>query len=102
MHLVQILLPLCGNSGEHFSRNLFDQVRDELMDKFSGLTAYTRTPVSGLWQEGKGETVHDENVIYEVIVKNLDRDWWAGYRSQLEKRFQQEQLVVRAHRISML
>ena len=102
MHLVQILLPLYSNSGEQFSRDLFDQVRDELMDKFSGLTAYTQTPVSGLWQEGRGKTVHDENVIYEVIVENLDRDWWTSYRSRLEKRFRQEQLIVRAHRISML
>jgi hypothetical protein len=102
MHLVPILLPLWSNSGKQFSKDLFDQVREELVERFSGLTAYTRAPASGLWQESGGKTVHDDNVIYEVMVETLDRDWWADYRSRLEKRFRQEQLIVRAHRISIL
>ena len=101
-HLVQILLPLWSNEGKRFSKDLFDQVRNELIDQFSGLTAYTRAPADGLWQESGGETVHDDNVIYEIMVENLDRDWWASYRSQLENRFQQNKLIIRAQRITLL
>jgi hypothetical protein len=49
-----------------------------------------------------GETVHDDNVIYGIMVENLDRDWWASYRSQLENRFQQDKLIIRAQQITIL
>ncbi len=52
--MVQLLLPLWSNSGERFPKVLFDQVGDELMDRFAGLTAYMRTPASGLWEEKMG------------------------------------------------
>jgi hypothetical protein len=83
-------------------RALFGQVRDELVERFGGLTAYTRAPASGLWQEHDGETTHDEIVIYEVMTEQLDRPWWAGYRAELEKRFQQETLIVRAQEFQTL
>jgi hypothetical protein len=102
MHLVQILLPLWSNSGKQFSKDLFDQVGEELVERFSGLTAYTRAPANGLWQESGGKTVHDDNIIYEVMVENLDRDWWAAYRAELENRFQQDKLIIRAQQITTL
>jgi len=40
--------------------------------------------------------------VYEVMVESLDRAWWAQYRSRLERRFNQEELVVRAHEIERL
>lgn len=53
MHLVQLLLPLYNNSGMRFEKNLYKEVRDELVNRFGGITAYTRAPVHGLWQESK-------------------------------------------------
>jgi hypothetical protein len=101
MHLVQLLLPLTNNAGTPFPRELFTEVRDELVERFGGMTGYTRTPVSGLWQD-KDETVHDELIIYEVMVASLELDWWRQYRAQLEQRFEQSELVVRAHEIQTL
>ena len=50
MYLIQILLPLYRNDGQALPRALFRQVRDELIERFGGLTAYTRAPASGYWQ----------------------------------------------------
>ena len=101
MHLIQLLLPLTNNAGKPFARELFSEVRDELVQRFGGMTGYSRAPVRGLWQD-KDQTVHDDLIIYEVMVESLDADWWRQYRAQLERRFQQSELVVRAHEIQVI
>ncbi len=102
MHLVQILLPLADNAGAPFPPGHFAAVRDELVQRFGGLTAYTRSPARGLWQADEGATVHDDVVVYEVMDDALDAAWWAGYRQSLERRFAQEAIVVRAQEIRLL
>ena len=101
MHLVQLFLPLYNNSGVPFEQRRFIEVRNELMERFGGITTYTRAPVNGLWQESD-RTVRDELIIYEVMVETLDADWWRAYRACLEGRFQQESLVIRSHELRLL
>lgn len=101
MHLVQLLLPLYSNSGAAFEPTLYTQVRDELVDRFGGITTYTRAPMKGLWQESN-QVVHDDLIIYEIMVENLEEKWWREYRISLEHRFQQESLIVRAHRVLLI
>ena len=101
MHLVQILLPLYDPDGERFPRDAYDDVARELTERFGGLTAYTRAPAAGLWKEG-GETQRDDIVVYEVMVDALDAAWWTAYRRELERRFRQEELVVRAQETTRL
>jgi hypothetical protein len=101
-HLVQILLPLHDGEGRRLGREPFDTVARELTERFGGLTAYARAPAAGLWEEKPGKTERDDIVVYEVMVENLDPRWWAGYRNELEKRFDQDELVVRAHEIARL
>jgi len=38
----------------------------------------------------------DDIVVYEVMVDELDRGWWSAYRADLEHRFGQDQIAVRA------
>jgi hypothetical protein len=102
MHLIQLLLPLYNNEKKPLSKELFVQVRNELVARFGGLTAYSRAPVSGLWQEDDGQTAHDDLVIYEVMTEHVDPQWWSRYRAELETRFQQEALVVRAQEMRLL
>ena len=102
MNMVQLLLPLWSNSGERFPRDFFDQVSKELLDRFSGLTAHIQAPASGLWEEDDGKMVHDEIIIYEVMVEKLDFSWWSAYRRLLETRFKQNKLIIRAYAINIL
>lgn len=102
MQLVQLLLPLYDNTGAQFPKHLYLQVRNELIERFGGLTAYTQAPANGLWQESGEDLVRDDLVTYEVMVEELDPAWWHQYRAMLEIRFRQEQLVIRAHPIRLL
>ncbi len=102
MYLIQILLPVYDNEGIQFAVARYVETRDELVERFGGLTTYTQAPASGLWQENQERTVRDDLVIYEVMAGKIDSDWWAQYRAALEARFSQEKIVVRAHAIRML
>jgi hypothetical protein len=44
----------------------------------------------------------DDIVVYEVMTDTLDRAWWAGFRKALERRFAQEELVIRSHAVERL
>ena len=101
MHLVQIFLPLNDNDGETFSREAFSHVREELVSRFGGLTAYARAPADGLWKNTE-ETTHDRIVIYEVLTPSLDRVWWQRFRQKLEVVFRQESILVRANEVVVL
>ncbi len=102
MHLIEILLPLSDNEGKPFAPELRSAVRDELVEHFGGVTAFTRSPAEGLWKEGGGEPDRDDIVILEVMADWLDRGWWRVYRSELERRFRQDEIVVRAREVELL
>jgi hypothetical protein len=93
--LVQWLLPLRDNDGRRFPPSLYAQVRTELTERFGGVTAYQHAPAVGLWEDA-GEVQHDELVLFEVVVEDFDRAWWAGYRDGLCVRFRQETILLRA------
>jgi hypothetical protein len=101
MHLVQILLPLADNAGRRFDRTFYGRVRTELSERFGGITSFTRAPAEGMWKEG-GHTAHDDIVVFEVMARELDHPWWERYRAELERRFQQETIVIRAIRVEMI
>jgi len=102
MFLIQLLLPLCDNEGHPFPQSMYLQVRDELTERFGGITTYVRSPAEGVWKEGKCCAVRDEIVIYEVMAKQLNRDWWKAFRVRLELHFRQESIIVRVSRIEIL
>lgn len=102
MHLIHILLPLNDDTGKALPKKLFRAVADELTETFGGLTAHTRAPAEGRWKDDSPEPEKDEIVIYEVMAEVLDEGWWTKYRKQLEKRFKQEKVIVRAQEIKVL
>ncbi len=95
MHLVEVFLPLYDNEGRRFGSGEFDRVSEELAARFGGVTAFRRSPAEGVWREG-GEESRDRLVIFEVMTDELERPWWRQYREELERRFRQEKIVVRA------
>ena len=101
MHLIQILLPTYDNEGKAFPHDLYGAIGDELVGRFSGLTAYTQAPAEGLWTRGN-RTARDEIVVFEVMVEELDEGWWSDYRHELESRLRQESVVIRTHPIRLL
>ena len=101
MHLIQILLPAYDNEGKQFPHDIYRVIGDDLVARFSGLTAYTRAPAEGFWTRGN-QTARDEIVVFEVMVQELDEDWWSQYRRELESRLRQESVIIRTHPIHLL
>jgi hypothetical protein len=102
VELVQLLLPVQDARGQAHPRAWYDDLARRLADEFGGVTAYTRAPATGLWETGTGETVRDQVVVYEVMVEEVDEAWWKRLRVELEARFAQEELVVRAQAMRRL
>jgi len=102
MHLVQLFLPLQDNAGVAFERSLFDAVRGELTDRFGGVTAFVRSPALGAWEDDGGQVQRDQVVLFEVMAPHVDHGWWAGYREQLQQRFRQDEVLVRAMGVERL
>ena len=102
MHLIQLLLPLHDNHKQAFPTAYFNKVREDLTNDFGGVTAFVRSPAVGLWKENSEDTNRDEVIMFEVVTEQLDKDWWANYRKQLQERFRQEEILVWASNITKL
>jgi len=96
MYLVQILLPLYTNERQLFPDDAYERVRETLTERFGGVTAYQRSPALGHRKQTDAVTIRDDIVIFEVMLEQLDRTWWSGYREQLRLAFGQDKLIVRA------
>jgi hypothetical protein len=103
MHLIQILLPVYDNEGKELPQLEFRRVSSELSHRFGGVTAFTRAPAEGIWkQDEASHPTHDDIVVVEVMADELDRDWWAQYRLELERRFRQAEVIIRAQAMEQL
>jgi hypothetical protein len=69
MRLIQIVLPIYGNTGVPFEQKLFTDLRDESSSDLAGLP-HTHAPVHGLWQE-REQVVRDDLIIYEISGREL-------------------------------
>ena len=78
------------------------ETRRELLERFTGVTAYVRSPAKGLWKAPDGRTEADDVVMVEVVVETFDREWWLTYASMLAERFRQESIHVRAMPVELL
>jgi hypothetical protein len=101
MRLVQIFLPLYDNAGKRFPARLYARERECLVERFGGMTAHMQAPAKGLWKDGS-KTKRDDLVIFEVMIRKVDRKWWSHYRRLLEKRFKQKTLLVRVQDVKVI
>jgi hypothetical protein len=102
MYLVQILLPLFDNRKKAIPKTQFRKLAAELTTRFGGVTAYSHAPAEGRWQKRGGQTSRDQIIVYEVMSKTLERNWWRRKRASLEHDFRQERIVIRSYRVTQL
>jgi len=95
MICVQILLPVLDDRGQARPYRLFGDVQGELTAKFGGVTAFLNAPAKGRWRSNR-RVIHDDIVVIEVMLTRLNRVWWRKYKQDLEHRFKQKSIVMRA------
>ena len=96
MLLIQIFLPLYDKNKRGFDRALYDDLRTRLKDQFGGVTLYRNTPAEGLWKDETGKTSFDELIIAEVMIREINEEWWQQFRQRLEHVFDQEEILIRS------
>lgn len=94
MHLVQLFVPAASQVDVDVE-DVVARVQNEMTKRYGGATAYINSPARGLWSNG-GKPEEDEIIVIEVMVDDLDRDWWDQYRRELEHLLRQDELLVRA------
>lgn len=99
--LIEILLPLAYNDGARIDDKTLSRIREDLIGRYGGLTAFTRSPAEGIWTSPAG-AARDDIVVLEVMTDELDRAWWAAWRKSIEELLQQASIVVRATRMQRL
>lgn len=101
MYLVRLFLPLQDNDRQPFPPGFYRRIEDELATRFGGVTAHLDVAASGRWRDG-GENHDDAIVIFEVVLTDADRAWWAAYRESLALKFRQKSILVTLQQIEIL
>jgi hypothetical protein len=85
MVLIQLLLPtrIPQAAGMQDAMAALDDTRRELADVFDGLTAYMRSPATGLWTAPDGHTEQDVVVMVEIVTETLRPGMVARLRGQV-------------------
>jgi hypothetical protein len=102
MKLVELFLPCQKSNGKEVDACEFEQIERTLTEMFGGVTAYHRAPAIGRWRDSKSNVEVDEITVVEVMIEHLDRAWWHQYRSDLLRRFEQEELLIRVTEVELL
>jgi len=96
-HLIQIFLP----SNVDGARHKIETVEQQLLDRFGGVTLNINTPAKGIWERG-ADVERDNIIVVAVMAEKLDRDWWRNYRQQLQRTFDQEEILIIATQVDQL
>ncbi len=99
---IEIFVPLSDDNGKPFPAYLYRNVKKKLIKDFGGVTAYTQAPAEGVWSDEDQKEIKDRIIVYEVMVAEIDRDYWASFRQHLEQQFDQKQLIIRQSTVGLL
>lgn len=89
-----LFLPLYYNDGKPIEARKFQEVQEQLLEQFGGLTFFPQ-PNEGFWTMA-GITYRDEIVIYRVLAAKTRtaRKYLAELKSKLKQDFRQEEILI--------
>lgn len=90
---LELVLPQTDAQGKPFAEALFDELNRELIKKFSGLTVYARLPADGFWKNDS-TTVQQSVVVYQLMLPDLDFNYWKQLKANLENKFNQTEVLI--------
>lgn len=100
--LFQIFLPLYNRDGEPIAVENYKELRTELTEHFGGLTTYSRSPATGVWKDPNDDLAIDKIIVYEVVAESREVKYWQNLKVVLEKKFDQEEIMIRSQNIELL
>ncbi len=92
--IYEIYLPLSYNDGSIVEKEKFNLTRDELIERFGGLTSTPPGfPLLGWWHSPQG-VMEDNIVMWRVVTENDDDVFFLEYKQMLKRRFIQEEVFI--------
>ena len=94
-YLAKIFLPV---SDECRTNQVADSIlaeTDLLTARFGGATSFVHSAAEGYLKDSAGRSTKDVVVLIEVLVDQWDQPWWGIYKQDLDKRFQQQEILIR-------
>ena len=90
----EIFLPLWQNDGMRIDPDKLQEIRQELLAEFGGITAFPQ-PNLGFCKLGE-ITYRDEVIIYRVLAAdgNKAREFFVRLKEQLKQQFRQEDVLI--------
>ena len=94
MPLYEIYLPLAYNDRCPVEQEKLNLTRQELIDRFTGLTSTPpRYPLQGWWHS-EHALVRDDIIIYTVLTQEDENGFFKWYKEVLRQRFRQEEIFI--------
>jgi hypothetical protein len=98
---ISIHLPLyynpdpTGGKRRHIEQSKFKQTYQEILEKFGGYSLFKQ--VKGVWMNQAGKIFTDYHYVLCVLTEDSPqtRQWLRKYKSDLAKRFEQEEIFIK-------
>jgi hypothetical protein len=102
MKLVQLYIPLASAGRAGASVANLKALQEQLTERFGGSTAMIGSPLRGLWRESGEEVEEDRIVVFEIILKCVEKRWWLNLKIELEEKFRQKEVLIRILPVEIL
>ena len=102
MQLVQVFVPVIWKEDPSRFATEVGEVVQELTERYGGATSFLRGAAQGLWKNEDGEVEADNVVVVEVQVSEVSIPWWSAFQTRLQRRFGQDEILVRYHDVHAL
>lgn len=100
--MVQLFLPYFDPDGRQFPRSYYNGLKQQLVEKFGGISMYEQAPITGLWKENEQAVQRDRLMIFEVMATTIDVDYWRALKEKLQKKFRQQEVLIRRMNIGVV
>ena len=95
-----LYVPLVSNHGRPLPPARLQLLKKQLVKKFGGLTHFPQKN-RGLWKVG-AVTFVDAIVILRVLSPGDDRSFWKKLKSQLQREWDQKDVLIVARNVTVL
>ncbi len=98
----EILLPLRHNDGRSVSDDILNQTREELVDRFDGVSIQPQS-ILGIWVH-EGVRYEDTSVRLTVDVDDTpeNRQFFIDFKATLLQRLEQVEIYIVSHPVDIL
>lgn len=98
-YVIQIFLPLKATPAPPGAAS---RLRQQLTEKFGGVTAFTRSPARGAWRNPENTVEMDDIVVIETMADSIDHAFWRQLRADLMRELDERDILIRAHEVQKI